>query len=173
MKIAVGSKNPVKLNAAENVMKKIFGNFELMPVDVDSGVGDMPMSEEETIRGATNRAVESVKKTGSDLGIGMEGGIAEKLGKYFLINWCAVADKNEDVAIGCGTQLELPDNIVNKVREGKELGIVMDEITGINDTKQKMGCIGILTGGLTDRQTAWEIALIYAMAKRLAPKFYK
>jgi non-canonical (house-cleaning) NTP pyrophosphatase len=61
---------------------------------------------------------------------------------------------------------------VEKVLGGKELGDVIDEITGINGTKRKMGAIGILTNGFTNRQESWELALLYAMARKLRPDLY-
>ena len=173
MKIAIGSTNPVKVKATENVMKKIYGDVEIIPVEITSGVSHTPLTDEECVKGAHHRAKEAMKNTEADLAIGMEGGIAKRVGRYFLIGWCVVVDKNGDVAIGHGGGIELPEIVVKKVLEGKELGPVMDEITGIHDVKRKMGAIGILTNGLSNRQEAWEEALTYAMAKKLKPELYR
>jgi non-canonical (house-cleaning) NTP pyrophosphatase len=48
----------------------------------------------------------------------------------------------------------------------------MDALTGLHDTKQKSGAIGILTGGLLDRQAAYEHLLTMALARLLTPAYY-
>lgn len=64
LNIAVGSKNQVKVRAARNGLKKVLKYSEeeaetlIFPqgFDVSSGVSDQPLSDEETLRGAMNRA---------------------------------------------------------------------------------------------------------------------
>ena len=56
MKVIVGSKNPVKLNATRNVLERIYSNIEVSSVDVDSEVPDQPFGLDQTIKGAINRA---------------------------------------------------------------------------------------------------------------------
>lgn len=173
MKIAIGSTNPVKINAVKNVMKKIFEEVEVVSGDVETGVSHTPLNDEETIKGAINRAREALKKTGADLGVGMEGGINKVMERYFLSGWCAIVDKNNNVSLGGGSTLELPNHVIQGVLEGKELGNVMDELTGIENTKQKMGAIGIFTNDLMNRQEAWETFVTYAMSRKLKPELYK
>lgn len=173
MKIAIGSKNPVKIEATKKIMKRIYKKVKITPVKVFSGVTHTPLSEEECIRGAINRAKKAIESTKADFGIGMEGGITKIFNKYFLHGWCAVIDKKGKIGLGGCNGLELPSPIVKKVIKGKELGEVMDEVTGMQDTKKKMGAVGIFTDGLTNRQEAWEQALMYAMTKWLKPKLYK
>ncbi|MHC1566343.1 MAG: DUF84 family protein, partial [Candidatus Syntropharchaeia archaeon] len=40
MRIAVGSKNPVKIKAVKNVLSKFYRDLEVISVEVDSGVPD-------------------------------------------------------------------------------------------------------------------------------------
>ncbi|MCL5676274.1 MAG: inosine/xanthosine triphosphatase, partial [Patescibacteria group bacterium] len=81
--------------------------------------------------------------------------------------------KNGRAGLGCAGALEIPKSLVNKIlNEDKELGEVMDEKTGIANSKQKMGAIGILTNGLIDRQKAYEVMVIYALARFIKPEFY-
>lgn len=173
MKIAIGSTNPVKIKATENVIKRIYGDFEIIPIEIETKVSHTPLTDDECVEGALYRANEAIKKTNADLGIGMEGGIAKRIDKHFLVGWCVVIDKNGDVALGHGGGIEVPESVMKKVLEGKELGTVMDEITGMDETKRKMGASGILTKGLTNRQEAWEEILIHTMAKKLNPELYR
>jgi len=171
--VALGSVNPVKVKATCNVMKRIYGReVEVIPVQVESGVSHTPIGETEIIRGAENRARNALRKVDADLGVGMEGGITRKFDKYFLTGWCAVINRLGECFLGCSVYMELPESVVNRVLRGEELGFVMDELTGIKDTKKKMGAIGIFTRGILSRQLAWEVALIYAMTPIISSKYY-
>ncbi len=172
MLFAVGSTNPVKVNAVRKVVKRIWQNARVISLDVSSGVSAQPLGEEETVRGAINRAKKVMEKTKADFGIGLEGGITKLKDRHYNMPWCAVIDKKGKVGLGCAGAMEIPEYIIKEILTGKELGEVMDKETGINNTKQKMGAIGILTGGLIDRQGAYEIMVIYALSKFIRPEFY-
>jgi len=62
MIIAVGSKNPTKVNMVKKVFTKGFGNCTVIGVKVPSGVSDMPMCFDESFKGAKNRAKNAIKK---------------------------------------------------------------------------------------------------------------
>jgi non-canonical (house-cleaning) NTP pyrophosphatase len=48
----------------------------------------------------------------------------------------------------------------------------MDDLTGLHNTKQHQGAIGILTQGYLDRQSAYEHVLTLALARLLSPAYY-
>jgi non-canonical (house-cleaning) NTP pyrophosphatase len=58
------------------------------------------------------------------------------------------------------------------IREGLELGHAMDKLVGERDTKRGKGAVGILTGGLVDRQRAYEVLVSYALAPLLTPVLF-
>lgn len=173
MKIAVGSTNPVKVNAVKRVMNKVYKNVEVIPLKVESKVSNTPLSDKEMIEGAKNRAYRALEKTDSDLAVGMEGGLVKIEDRYFLCGWTVVMDRKGKIGMGGGIGVEIPGWIVNQVKQGKELGKIMDEIRGEKDTKKKDGVVGFLTNGLIPRQKAWEISLIFALTKFLKPEFYE
>jgi len=81
-KVYVASKNPVKIRASQIAFEKIFPieTFAFEGVSVPSDVSDQPMSDEETLTGALNRAAHAKKeKPDANYWIGIEGGI-EKSG---------------------------------------------------------------------------------------------
>jgi len=173
MKIAVGTRNPVKIAAVENVFKMIWADAEIIAVDVPSNVSDQPMSDDEAIVGAENRARLSQKKTGADFGIGLEGCGNDTAFGMFLSGWVVVIDRNGRIGMGSGGRILLPEKIAAEVRKGRELGPVMDEFTGGHNTKQKEGAVGILTNGLVMRKDAFERPLIYALARFLNEEWYE
>ena len=56
LKVIVGSKNPVKLNATRNILERIFSDLTITATDVDSEIPDQPFGLDQTIEGAINRA---------------------------------------------------------------------------------------------------------------------
>jgi len=51
MRVAVGSENPVKVSAVEEVFSEVFGSVEVIPVSVDSGVSPQ-LFNLDTLRGS-------------------------------------------------------------------------------------------------------------------------
>lgn len=174
-KVAVGSMNPAKINAAESVFKRVFGeHIEIIPVGMQSIVSDQPMSEAEAVEGAISRARRAIHHINANYGVGMEGCIYETSLGYFLTGWCAVIDRNGKIGLGSSGHIQLPEIASQMiVVEGKELGDVMDELTGEKDVKKRMGTVGILTKGFDNRQNSWETALLYALAQKINPEIYK
>jgi len=173
MKVVVGSKNPVKIAAARSVLHRVYGDdVDVGSVDVESGVSDQPWGNEETLRGACNRAAAALSVDGAALGIGFEGGLIEVDGRIFTSAWCAVARDDGAMGVGGGANLLLPADVAEAVRAGAELGPAMDAFTGLEDTKHKDGAIGILTEGTIDRQGAYEHILTLALARLLTPEHY-
>lgn len=172
MKIAVGSQNPLKLAALKSVLERIRPGDEFVPAAAESGVSHTPLSNSETIAGARKRAEEARRISGADWGVGLEGGMSRVGGEWFTCVWCAIADGNVTTA-GGGVHFQLPPAVVRAIIEGgKEMGPAMDELAGTVMSKRKTGAEGILTAGLIDRKTTFEIAVIYALAPRLSPKYY-
>lgn len=58
MKIAIGTINKVKIQAVEEVVKDypLFAGMQIYPVAVPSEISEQPLSLEEIITGAKNRA---------------------------------------------------------------------------------------------------------------------
>ena len=173
MKIAVGSTNPVKVTAVRNTVSRIWPEAEIVPISVPSGISEMPMSDEETLTGARNRAVAARDQLEADFGIGLEGGVHPEPFGWVLHGWVAVVDRNGRSGIGGGGRLPLPDHIAQKVLAGQELGNVMDELLNDHNTKQKGGAVGALTNGLVLRGETFALAVAYALAPFVSPDIYR
>jgi non-canonical (house-cleaning) NTP pyrophosphatase len=102
----------------------------------------------------------------------LEGGVQPTGDHVFLIGWVAVIDRHGRENIASATRFPLPDEIGLAVRAGRELGPLMDEITGRQDTNRAEGAIGILTQRVMTRQQSFEAAVAYALAPWLNPELY-
>ena len=172
MKIAVGSTNPVKVEAVRAVAARIFDGVEVLSVDVDSGVSHNPLTDAETIAGAVARARAAREKSGAELGVGLEGGITRIDGRHYTCVWCALDDGRE-VATGGGVHIQLPRKVLRMItEEKKEMGSVMDELTEIRGTKRRMGFEGIVTKGLVNRGDSFRAVLGFTFSKLISPEMY-
>ena len=103
--VAVGSKNPVKINSVKAALLQVIHNqpvfadddtedkhvkLRVEGFDVPSGVADQPMGDEETMTGADNRAraaYEAYRKQFQiipHLAVGLEGGLEWNHGETVL-----------------------------------------------------------------------------------------
>lgn len=170
--IAVGSTNPVKVAAVRQTAVRLWPEVEVTAVSVPSGVGEMPFSDAESLRGARNRATAALRRLDADLGVGLEGGVNEGENGLMLHGWVAVVDGNGREGIGCAVRLPLPAAVAERVRLGEELGPVMDEILDEEQVSRKGGAVGALTAGLVSRQDAFAHAVAYALAPFVAAHLY-
>jgi inosine/xanthosine triphosphatase len=174
MRVAVGSANPVKVQAALAVFSRLWSEpVEVVAVPAASGVSDQPWGDEETLQGALNRAREARQLADAAIGIGFEGGLLEVDGRTFTSAWCAVVRDDGTVGIGGGENMVLPASVVSSLHAGIELGDAVDALTGAENSKQAGGAIGALTAGWLDRQSAYEHILILALAPLLTPCYFK
>ncbi|USS40247.1 inosine/xanthosine triphosphatase [Thermococcus aggregans] len=176
MRIAVGSTNPTKVKAVENVMRKIYGEVEVFGVEVESGVSDQPVGIEEIVQGAINRAKMALEKTSADFGVGIEAGIypfPQTLTGYLDIQVCAIASPDGVITIGHGPGFEYPPIVIERIlNEGVEAGIAMGGLVNDLELKKKIGAIGVLSKGLLTRTELNEIAVLMAMIPRLNKELF-
>jgi inosine/xanthosine triphosphatase len=172
MKIAVGSSNPVNIDAVRAIVGRVWPQAQVEGIAVASGVSAMPMNDDECIRGALARAASARAAIDADLSAGLEGGVHPTGYGLFLIGWVAIVDRNGRKSLASATRIPLPEELARMVRAGRELGPLMDEITGRHATKQAEGAVGILTKCLVTRQESFEAAVAYALAPWLNPELY-
>ena len=141
------------------------GGATVEAVAVDSGVSEQPSGHPETVAGAENRARNVLAADrGFDLGVGIEGGVAEFDGTdgLYLVMWAAVTD-GDRMERGAGPSIRLPDRIADRVRSGEELGPVMDDELDEEGVARRQGAAGVLTGGHVDRTAALRAAVAGAL----------
>ncbi|HVA57888.1 MAG TPA: inosine/xanthosine triphosphatase [Gemmatimonadaceae bacterium] len=172
-RVAVGSTNPVKINAVRAVLSRAGCQAAVDGRAVPSSVRDQPVGDDETIRGAVARACAALAAADADLGVGIEGGVVEEPGGAMrTCAWAAVVSRDGRRGVGGSLAMPLPPVVANAVRGGLELGHAMDRLTGEHDTKRGAGAVGILTAGLVDRQAAYEALVAYALAPFLTPEYW-
>jgi len=173
IKVVVGSTNPIKIKAVENVFKKVFKDVKVQSIEVDSGVSHTPSTWEEIVQGAINRAKNALQEIVADFGVGLEGGYEKTKFGAFLTGAVAIIDKDGKLGLGKSGEILLPKKVVEKLEQGQELGDIMDELQGVENTKQKWGAVGFFTKNYSNRQESFEFAVLYALARFLKEELYE
>ena len=178
--IAVGSARLVKMNAVSAALAS-FGSFlsadtefQVEGVDVPSGVRHTPLTREDTMAGARQRA-EALRNVAHDKNapweyfVGLEGGldVVREGGSewVFLENWAYAADRGGRGFFGQSGAILLPAPLVESVvNQGVELSEAIDSFAGSRGIRDAQGAWGILTHNLITRQDAFRVAVINAFA---------
>jgi inosine/xanthosine triphosphatase len=201
--LAVGSKRGPKLNAVSEALQT-FSNvlapgaqFEVIGVEVESGVGHTPTSRDELMRGARQRAEALLKlkrETGSawQYFIGLEGGLdvvhegasTEEMLRHsalkgnghrrvFLESWAYVSDGVRG-HFGRSGGIEIPQALAHEVvANGVELSVAIDRFAGAVGIRDAQGAWGVLSNNLITRQEAFRVAVIAAFAPFYNAKMYR
>jgi inosine/xanthosine triphosphatase len=159
MRIMVATKNKAKLQAVKEILADYphLKDATVEALDIPSGVSEQPLSLEEIMQGAVNRA-RSVYSAGVDYGIGIESGFMPvPLSKSGYMNICACAIFDGRIFhSGLSSGFETPDVEIMRLTANKGMsfdqaanhtGFTNDKDIGKND-----GIIGVLTKGKVNRK---------------------
>lgn len=163
--LIIASKNPVKVEAVQQGFYRMFPeeNFVVESLEVLSGVADQPHSDQETWRGALNRA-ETAKQLypEADFGVGIEGGVDRMNGCYYGFAWVVILSVDQIGKSRTGI-FELPVEVSRLIDEGLELGDADDIVFGTANSKKANGAVGLLTGNAITRASFYAEAVILAL----------
>lgn len=168
MKVNVGSKNAIKVEAVKEALGeyKEFDGVEIVSCESDSEVSNQPKTLDETIKGAMNRAKNAF--VGCDYAVGLESGIfpvPNTKSGYMDVCMCAIYDGKE-YHLGASPMFEYPKKLIDLIfKNNYEVDDAAKEI-GITDNPRigrAEGVIGILTSGVINRQAYTKIAVITAL----------
>ncbi len=172
IEIAVGSSNPSKVGAVEMAAEAYLPNVVVLPADVESGVPDQPWGDEQTAAGAEMRARAAIQALGTEIGIGVESGVAEgPNGRLLAVSWAAAIDQHGRLGIGASERFPLPAQVAERLRNGnEELGEVIDELLPNTAGRARLvGAVNVVTGSRRDRLDLLTIAVIHALADMIEP----
>ena len=153
------------------------GTAQGSSVDQVSKVSCNPLTLEETVAGAKNRAYEAyqhcVKLHGAcDYGVGVEAGLFPVQGVeagYLDTSICAIYD-GSGYAIGGSPVFEYPAAVMKRILNGEEPGLIADFFG--ETAKGRAGVIGPLTEGRVCRDEFDRYAVLMALTRIVAGKLY-
>ncbi|RTE06737.1 DUF84 family protein [Paenibacillus whitsoniae] len=161
-KIALGT-----FNQAKRAAVVLGAGVEPICHTVPSGVPDQPMTEDETIQGAINRAKNVLQAIPeAAIGLGLEGGLtydAVHAKQWYLFSVCAAWDGSR-LSIGRGLYFPIPSAIGDRLLQGGgELSQIIDELSGTSGSNHREGAYGLFTDGRITRTDVFRDAVIAAL----------
>ena len=189
MIIAIGTLRHPKVEAVKNTVDILGadilnyeGEIEYITRSSDSGISTMPMTDLELMKGACNRVLNLIGSLGTEkikanYYIGLEGGFNRKTFEeedvVFLQSWVYVSNGVKGY-FGSSGNIYIPRKISDRViKEGKELGQVIDDFAEEEDVRSKKGTFGVLTKEYLTRQKSFEFALLSAFAPFYNSEMYE
>jgi inosine/xanthosine triphosphatase len=168
--VAVGTKNPAKIEGVKRAFAKYYKDVEVRPVDSSKVARTQPKGLDEMAAGATARAKYALSVAGGDFGVGVEAGIFTIGLVYFDNQVGAIADRSGKVSLGHSAGYMLPREAMEELfREGKELERWAEKVSGISEVGDKGGLVNFLTKGTVTRADLTEQCIVMA----LAPRFHR
>ncbi len=169
MKIVVGTKNKAKVTAVEEILSDYphLAESKVISIVVPSSVSDQPLSLDETVRGAVNRAKTSFDNC--NYSIGIESGLIEvPYTKSGYMNVCIVAiydGVNSHLGMSSGWEFPNPEVVRFMTEEGMNMTEASNKAGLSSDTNlgSAQGAIGIITKGRIDRKEYTKQALCMAL----------
>lgn len=174
MRVAVGSRNPVKVDASRAAFVLFFRDVEVVPASVESGVKPFPTSEAETLEGALNRVRgAAAAMPDAEFAVGIEAGIIPLLQRHFAQAYAVVLRQGQ-IGVGASAAVELPaeaTRLIDPTSDASKAAI--DAIFGRRNLFQNEGAFGVLTNGRLTRTAVMRDAIICALARFLNPQYYQ
>lgn len=168
MKAIIGTMNPGKIEGAKKALEAFYDDVEVLGYKAESEVGDQPVSEE-TLQGARNRALNTMKyakdnKVDADYFMGIESGIIELYGTWYIANAAVVMDKDGYESIGYGPIFPVPKKYVKDIIE-TDFGHVVEKIFNQSDLGKSVGGINGLTNHSISRIDITRESFIMALTE--------
>ena len=186
--IALGSDRAAKIMAVRACVARVaqidssWAEANVVARAVSTNAPAMPLTDWELMQGARERALAvrdllRSQRLDAEIYVGLEGGFhsisIEGEWHTFLRGW-AYATDGKNGAFGASPSITVPEALAKKVIEGRrELGLVIDEVSGKRDIRSREGAWGVLSRDLVTRSLSFELALIAAFAPFYNPELYQ
>ncbi len=177
MKIIIWTKSPPKVKAIEEAIQKCvyFKNkkIEIDSIKVESWISDMPISIEENMEWAKNRALNCKKEKEADFYIWMEWGTNIVWEKAYLFWVVYILDNDWNGHFGFSNMMEVPEFFKQKIyEENLELWPILSEVTKEENASKKWWAFGHWSDGMYTRKDQFVLAFLSAIVP-FYNKYYK
>lgn len=172
MKIVIWTTAAPKVAAIEEAVKKCSYfegvEVEIIPLKVESGISDMPLSEEENMTWARNRAIACKLEVEADFYVWMEGWTTMIWDRAYLFWVVYILDNSWNWHYWFSNRMEVPEIFRKRIYDNLEdLGPVLTEITWVEWASKKTWAFGAWSDDMLTRKDQFLLAFLSAI-----PAFY-
>lgn len=173
MQVVVGSENPVKLNATQQAFNKFYDEVEVISATVLSGINPFPMTQQETLKGAINRAEAAwLAFPHTTFAVGIESGVHQLLDRY-LVQAFAVVKQKTVIGFGASVAFEVSPSLIAFIEPSSdESKSTIDTVIGRKNLFQNEGLVGVLTENRLTRTQILRDAVIAAFPRFHTPQHF-
>lgn len=179
IRIALGSHNPVKLEAVRQEAERLFPGVaaQVTGYSVRSGVPEQPEGRQ-TLEGARGRAAAAAKSAlgagGFDYAIGIEAGLVRMPGEdaHHEAQACVVVDRLAAITTGWGPAFAYPEWVERRAVKGEMVSAILGPVAKDAAIGTTTGAIGYLTEGRMDRIALTRQAVLMAFVPRIRRHVY-
>lgn len=179
VRVAVGSKNPVKVEAIRQAFVRHLPGLviEMDDVSVPSGVAEQPHGPA-TIEGATQRASAArQERPDADYAVGLEAGLfpdPTDHTRLLDVQWAAIVDRTGWQTIGHGPGFAYPPRVTAALAAPTAtVESIVGEMAGDAAIGRTEGAVGYLTHGRLDRTRLSTMAVEAALVPRSRRGLYE
>jgi inosine/xanthosine triphosphatase len=179
--VAIGSRNRAKVEGIRRVFNHFFREVEFKELDLTTRVKVQPMSLDETVKGARQRAEFAIREEEAAFGVGVEAGIIKLAeentdGKGFFLNVqiAAIVDSSHRLSFGSSAGFQIPARFVSLI-EGQrvELDKYSHELTGAKRIREEHGVVYHLSKRYLSRVEMTEQCVSMALIPWLNKKTFE
>jgi non-canonical (house-cleaning) NTP pyrophosphatase len=172
MNIAIGTLRAPKVDGIKEgiatcpYFSNILNEVSYLTENVSSGISHMPTTIDEVMQGAQNRA-NNLLLGGivADYYIGIEGGVSYFGEKSYIFGCVYVRNNNGEGHFGFSPMVEVPAVCERMIyNEKKELGPIMEALSGVTDIRSANGSMGAWTNDMFTRKDEFVLAFKAAIA---------
>lgn len=173
MQVVVGSENPVKLTAAHQAFSMFYDEVQVLPAKVITGVNPFPMSQQETLRGAINRAKAAwAAIPHATFAVGIESGVYQLDDRYLVQAYVVVKQKTV-LSLGASVAFEVSPSLIAFLDPtSDESKSTIDNVVERTDLFQNEGLVGVLTKKRLTRTQILRDAIIVALPRFQTPQHF-
>lgn len=177
LRIAVGTDNPVKVEAVRDAFAAAFPKLRtrVRLVRVRSGVPEQPTGHD-TFAGAETRARAALRRQPAfDYAVGIEAGLVHVpyLDRHFDVQCVFIVDKQGGVSASHGGGFYYPRDIEKKILAGRTVSDVLGPVAGDPRLGSTTGAVGFLSRGAIDRKELTRHAMLLALLPRISRRLYQ
>ncbi|MCL4330396.1 MAG: pantetheine-phosphate adenylyltransferase [Candidatus Thermoplasmatota archaeon] len=169
--VYVCTDNRLKVSAVEEFLSGIFSNVKIQSDGCDGLPGDQPFGFE-TFEWASMRS----RRHGGDFdySIGIESGLFmdPASDRYLDFHVCSVRDRFGKITVGASSGFQVPDSIVETVKNGMNMSEAFGRLYGESGIGGKEGIVGKITKNRLTRRDLISESVRNAFMPRLNPEYY-